>query len=66
MSISVFGTNVEMAIGSNASTTTVNGGYAIKVGTSKNSGTMAITVPATSINLHYTLPHGIMHNQQKY
>lgn len=51
MSIGVWGAAATMTAGSNASTATVNGHPAIKVGTNKNSGNMTITVPATSIKL---------------
>ena len=51
MSVGVQGAAATISAGSNASTATVNGHTAIKVGTSKNSGTMTITVPATSIKL---------------
>ena len=51
MSIGVWGAAATMSAGSNASTATVNGHPAIKIGTSKNSGNMTITVPATSIKL---------------
>lgn len=47
----MWGVTATMAVGSNAFTATVNGHPAIKVGTNDNSGTMTITVPATSIKL---------------